>query len=479
MLQAVVDYLIENQVGIIPRYVRIGRNVSRDHLSRTDGEGIRHWGLCNHIKRVSVPSVWNAFCEQWKPEVDFNTNGAMGIRLSLQEHGRNLVCCAWRPSCYTFAACVRRYQGRCYVHEPGHADVQKQMGECPDWNGHYLDLLRGLVWDDVEINDFSHAANHLRPNASAAITPNALLDPVSRPRQRDDCILGDSASFGSVRNQKWRLYIWGNIPQEFMQVTPMYRESRTLLDAYRLEGVSPMDGEIGAVRIIPFGCVKGLTVFIEGIGGVGKYSLASHMPTLSMNTIRSGEPKRPKKKENGKEATKKGKIAILGGRPNWIKIKNISDNATAITLYQSGPMEIMERALLRSFIVKGGDTKLQNPRRPSGSDYVPTGRAGGVESNQHMGTFGRMPEVAQGELRNAVAGDDLLANANEVPTNEESDVLSFFKEKAQYVSGSGALEDLMAGIAKSTRASYIAARKRWYQFTLRTPNRSWVAQVDP
>ena len=111
------------------------------------------------------------FCEQWKPEFDFDSNDAMGIRLSLQDHGMDLVCCEWRPSCYTFVASVRRYQGQCFAHEPDRAEVHKQMGERQERNGKYLDILCGLVWADVELNDFAHAVSHLCPNASVAITP--------------------------------------------------------------------------------------------------------------------------------------------------------------------------------------------------------------------------------------------------------------------------------------------------------------------
>ena len=130
------------------------------------------------------------------------------------------------------------------------------MGDSQEWNGPCLDILCGLVWADVELHDFAHAVIHLCHNASVAITPNVFLDPISRPHQWGDCILADSAAFGSVHNQKWRLYIWCNIPQEFMQFDPMYHESRTLADAYRLAGISPMEAELGVVSIVPFDFAK-------------------------------------------------------------------------------------------------------------------------------------------------------------------------------------------------------------------------------
>ena len=45
--------------------------------------------------------------------------------------------------------------------------------------------------------------------------------------------------------------------------------------------------------------------------------------------------------------------------------------------------------------------------------------------------------------------------------------------------GPGKLEDLLSGIAKSTRGRYVAAWKHWLQFTLRTPEKRWIATVGP
>ena len=162
-------------------------------------------------------------------------------------------------------AFVQRCQGKCFVREPDQAEARKQMGDCPERNGRYLDVLCVLFWTDVELNDFARAGNHLRPYASVTITPNVFLDPTSCPRQLGDCVLVDSAAFGSVRDQSWRLYIWGNLPKEFMQFAPIYHDARTLSDAYRLADVGPAEDELGVVRIIPFDFVSGLTVLVESI----------------------------------------------------------------------------------------------------------------------------------------------------------------------------------------------------------------------
>ena len=127
------------------------------------------------MKRVALPSVWGVFCEQWKPDADFGPNDASGIRSLLREHGRNLSCCEWRPSCYTFVACVQQYHGRCFVREPDHAEVRKKMGDCAEWNGQHLDVSRWLVWADMELNDFAHAVNHLCPTVDVAIIPHVSL----------------------------------------------------------------------------------------------------------------------------------------------------------------------------------------------------------------------------------------------------------------------------------------------------------------
>ena len=90
-LQALVDYLVDNQVEVIPRYVRSGHNFPCGHLSRADEDGIGNWGICNHMTRVSSPDDWGAFCEQWKPEIDLFSQLSLDIRHHLQEHNSELV----------------------------------------------------------------------------------------------------------------------------------------------------------------------------------------------------------------------------------------------------------------------------------------------------------------------------------------------------------------------------------------------------
>ena len=61
----------------------------------------------------------------------------------------------------------------------------------------------------------------------------------------------------------------------------------------------------------------------------------------------------------------------------------------------------------------------------------------------------------------------------------DSDAMSFFEEQAYQAFGPGRLEDLMSGIAASTRASYITSWTHWHHFTLRAPQKRWITQVDP
>ena len=69
MLRALIDYLIKWQIEIIPRFVRRGHNFSRDHLSRTDEQGISDWALNMGMTTVSLPDSWFELVDSWKPEV--------------------------------------------------------------------------------------------------------------------------------------------------------------------------------------------------------------------------------------------------------------------------------------------------------------------------------------------------------------------------------------------------------------------------
>ena len=67
MLQALIDYLIEHVIGIIPRYVRSGHNFACDYLSRTDEDGIREWGERMKMTQRKLPDSCHRFCGKWKP----------------------------------------------------------------------------------------------------------------------------------------------------------------------------------------------------------------------------------------------------------------------------------------------------------------------------------------------------------------------------------------------------------------------------
>ena len=63
--------------------------------------------------------------------------------------------------------------------------------------------------------------------------------------------------------------------------------------------------------------------------------------------------------------------------------------------------------------------------------------------------------------------------------DEGSDVRSFFVNKTQQVFGIGKLSDLLSGIAEGTRAGYVSAWKRWFQFTQRSPESRWITEIGP
>ena len=144
----------------------------------------------------------------------------------------------------------------------------------------------------------------------------------------------------------------------------MYHETRTSAEAYRLAGIPPLEDELGLVRIVPFDFAQGLTLFVEGMEGK-RYSLSSHIPTLTMTAIRNGDPKWPKRLENEMVVTEKEKIVILGGHPNWSKLRNISDNAATISLYQSGPSEVMEGILYGFHMSKNSEAVVRKVEFPT------------------------------------------------------------------------------------------------------------------
>ena len=70
LLRALIDYLIEHNIEIIPRYVRSGHNFSRDHLSRTDDKGISDWDQVMNMHAAQLPPAWYSLVDAWNPEVE-------------------------------------------------------------------------------------------------------------------------------------------------------------------------------------------------------------------------------------------------------------------------------------------------------------------------------------------------------------------------------------------------------------------------
>ena len=64
MMQAIIDYLIDQGVEIIPRYVQRGRSFACGLLSRTDEEGIKGWIERMGMRRVGLPNSRGDFCRK-------------------------------------------------------------------------------------------------------------------------------------------------------------------------------------------------------------------------------------------------------------------------------------------------------------------------------------------------------------------------------------------------------------------------------
>ena len=155
ILRALIDYLIEKKIEIIPRFGRSGRDFSCDHLARADEQGIGGWAKITNMQSVGLPNAWYTLVDSWKPGVEIINLERFDIPRTLRSSGRTLIGCKWRPGGYGFVTALGKVGGTCYVAEPIHSRVQKPMPSCAERNGEPVHLMCGMVWSDFELGDFS------------------------------------------------------------------------------------------------------------------------------------------------------------------------------------------------------------------------------------------------------------------------------------------------------------------------------------
>ena len=160
----------------------------------------------------------------------------------------------------------------------------------------------------------------------------------------------------------------------------------------------------------------------------------------------------------------------MGGHKDWPNFTDVSETIEANTLLMSGPMSVMERILYgvrRQQENLEYTTLLDADSCERGREEV-KGRAGGTRkkySDDWLAT-----EFGEGLLELLGAEED-NEECQKGRVGEGSDVRSFFATKTHHVFGVGKLNDLLSGIAEGARVGYVAAWKRWFQFTHNIPQR--------
>ena len=476
MLQSMIDYLIEEGVGIIPRYVRSGRNFSCDFLSRASDNDVLEWSKRMRMKRMELPAKWRKYCDHRMQREYSELGRHIDIMRVLREDGPDISACEWRPTAYTFVRACQQLHCKVFVHEPDHLGISTQMGKVVCWNQQHIDILLGMCWADHELSDFAYSVAQICPTSAVAITPQAFRGPSLFLMRWKECIFADSAAYGSVRNQIWRLYIWGQLDSNDLLLQPEYRSSCLLGKAYADAGYGIPKDEVGVTRAIPFEQESGLAVIVGNESGQ-RYSVTSHIPILNLSEIWSGEPKWPRK-ENGEEVSTKEKVVILGGHTNWPIFDGVCDTVEANSLLMSGPSSLMGRIL---YAVRKQQEKMEyetlfDTNSCSIAYEEVTGRAGGARKKYNDDW--RTTKFGAG-LLDLLGVEDGNGGSQETNPNEDSDVRSFFETKTQHIFGIGKLNDLLSGIAEGTRAGYISAWKHWFQFTQRTPEKRWITAISP
>ena len=72
-LKDLIDFLFGEEIGIIPRYVRSGHNISPDCLTRCTDQNVTDWVDQNGMLRAWAPKERPDVSNKWGPELDFST----------------------------------------------------------------------------------------------------------------------------------------------------------------------------------------------------------------------------------------------------------------------------------------------------------------------------------------------------------------------------------------------------------------------
>ena len=91
ILKALIDFMIDAEVEIIPRYVRSEHNLAADYLTRCAEQNIAEWAKANLMQRVWIPKTWFKLVGRWKPEVDFSMLTRCDITSLLEKTGARVT----------------------------------------------------------------------------------------------------------------------------------------------------------------------------------------------------------------------------------------------------------------------------------------------------------------------------------------------------------------------------------------------------
>ena len=181
------------------------------------------------------------------------------------------------------------------------------------------------------------------------------------------------------------------------------------------------------------------------------------------------------------------KILVLGGHKDWNRLRKSNAPALTSALYRIGPVEIWNRMLYGTLTSAMGGKEIpedmggivlpEPTSRTKGgtkcSDWTysedGSGRAGGKRGVRNHSLT---------ELGVTMDKDDIDERSGDTEFGV-SDVRDFFRIRNEVVYGSGKVDDLLSGVAESTRSAYQTAWTHWAHFTASHSEGVWIEEHKP
>ena len=203
-------WLLSQRFRFYSFYIRPGRNISGDFLSRVSENVASTWATENGMTRIYPLDRWNSFCNADRSAVvEIHTvNPIRELALRLEPPTR---VAEWQASGFFLLEAANQPGQNCEWVDPRHSRIARQVvsARYKKFAGRTVHFIGWMAKDSEEAHDFTCAFKELGDNQGLLIAPYLLeltRSPVLNFVAREAI---DTALRGDILANRWQLYSFG------------------------------------------------------------------------------------------------------------------------------------------------------------------------------------------------------------------------------------------------------------------------------